>query len=792
MQALSEGTRLADRYTLVKSLGEGGMAELWLAHDDRAGATVTLKFLKSGLLDSAGQRELFHKEWQIASRLMHAHIARVFEYHDEARPFYAMQFIDGPTLGELAGERLANVLPPVGLLADALRYAHGKNIVHRDIKSDNVLIDQRGAPYLIDFGIAGAATGGSAINSSPQQKSGQRPQAADDIYALGVLLHEIVTGEPPPPEGPAHSLERPSGERVPDGISGLIEAMLAADPGKRPSADQVRQRLDSAGFAPGPAQLPSRLRSRDRGHSAADIEIQSVRRSTRPSAATPPPGGSAREHQGLSPRVVYGALAILLALLVGVTFLLPGAVEDNEGAGVRPETVADTEPPPTASSDEDRPLDDVVPESGLDGSDAGFSENLGQTSADAGVRAKILADEALGDLLSRLERLKYRGIERWGGQPYLDALDVYQEGDQAYVNKNYATAGDRYRQATDMLDPFFDRIEDEFRTAMAGAREAFENRNAIEAVRLFDLAVAITPGNEAAETGLARARSLADVLDLMRQGRQYLDDLELEAAKLAFEKALELDPLWEPAREALDAVAARITQQSFERRMTEGFSALASGDFETARAAFNAAKKIYPDSPEPVDGLLQVDQEIRLYRIRTMEREAAEQEANEEWESAVATYEALLEVDGDLAFAQAGLARSRQRAALHQRLQAYIDDPDSLSDPVNMQNATELMLSISRMPDVGPRLEDHKDVLARLLKRAATPLTVELVSDNQTEVSVYKVGKLGTFAKQELELRPGNYVAVGIRPGFRDVRREFRVAPEIDMEPVVVRCEEPI
>ena len=94
--------------------------------------------------------------------------------------------------------------------------------------------------------------------------------------------------------------------------------------------------------------------------------------------------------------------------------------------------------------------------------------------------------------------------------------------------------------------------------------------------------------------------------------------------------------------------------------------------------------------------------------------------------------------------------------------------------------------------DVGPRLAEQRDELSRLLKRAATPVEVELVSDNLTSVSIYKVGTLGTFATRRLELRPGTYVAVGARPGYRDVRLEFRVAPEIDMQPVVVRCEETI
>jgi hypothetical protein len=109
-----------------------------------------------------------------------------------------------------------------------------------------------------------------------------------------------------------------------------------------------------------------------------------------------------------------------------------------------------------------------------------------------------------------------------------------------------------------------------------------------------------------------------------------------------------------------------------------------------------------------------------------------------------------------------------------------------------MQNATRLLLDISRMPDQGPRVLDQKEELSRLLKRAATPLDVQLVSDGITDVSIYKIGKFGSFAMQQLTLRPGVYVAVGSRPGYRDVRLEFRVAPEIEMKPIIIQCEEQI
>lgn len=771
MQGLIEGARLADRYVLTKRLGAGGMAESWAAEDTKTSSVVALKFLNPELARDQQQRDLFRKEWQIASRMMHANIVRVFEFFDDdERPFFAMQFVDGDEFGVLANEPLDVALPPLGLLADALRYAHGKSVVHRDIKASNVLLNELGAPHLLDFGVAAARSGGSAVTASPQAQSGMPPQPADDIYALGVLAREIVYGQPPTGSAQAAPERRPNGEAVAPAVRELIDRMLAESPLDRPSAEGVADALSTAGYAAGVARRASRRRGPSGlvDEAIPATKIQPVKRAAA-AARTP---RSPAQSEGLSSRTVYIALGTLVAVLLGVVLLLPSWVRDDPSVADQEAQTADVLEADEAS---ERPADDPEPVSEADSR-----------------AAKLIADEALGDLLSQMERLKFRGVERWGGQPYLDAMEIYAEGDQAYVDRNYPVAGERYRTVLDRLQPLFSQIEPRFAQAMRDGEAAFEREDFVEAIRQYDLAVAITPNDDAAERGLERARNLEAVLDLMSQGDSYRDELALDAARLAYEKALELDGAWQPAQAALESVRAELKQLSFEMRMTEGFDALAAGDFASARAAFNAAKGIEPGSREPVDGLLQLDQEIRLTRIRTMEQGAKAEEDGEMWEEAVATYQSLLEVDPDLQFAQEGLARSTRRATLHRQLQEYIDEPDSLSDATTMQRATQALLNISRMDDVGPRLTDQKDQLSRLLKRAATPLTVQLVSDNATEVSVYRVGKLGMFASRELELRPGNYVAVGVRPGYRDVRLEFRVAPELDQQPIVVRCEEPI
>ena len=240
------------------------MSEVWLARDERADSHVALKFLKPELADNQPYREFFHNEWKIGSRLMHAHIGRVFEYYDEAEgPFYSLQYISGPDIGTLANQSPEDALPPFGLLADALRYAHGKDLVHRDIKASNILLDQRGVPHLIDFGVAAAVNsptvsgGGSPISASPDQRAGDPPKAADDIYSLGVLLHETLTGSPPEENVADTVIRRPDGEEIAAPIQELIRNMLSPDPMRRPTAESVKDQLAAAGALVGQSDRPA-------------------------------------------------------------------------------------------------------------------------------------------------------------------------------------------------------------------------------------------------------------------------------------------------------------------------------------------------------------------------------------------------------------------------------------------------------------------------------------------------------------------------------------------------------
>jgi len=818
MLELRQGTQLADRYTLVSRLGGDSQTHTWQAKDRLTGASVALK-ISSGDPQSTAR---LRAEWQASIRLMHAHIVRAFEFHAEPDvAFFSQQYIDGPDLSALSGLSVSEVLGPVGLLADALSYVHAKGIVHRDLKASNVLLDSNGVLYLSDFGVSCSTgqrgSGGSPIAQSPQSLAGEPASAADDIFALGSLIYELLSGRPPwsstdisaqiknrEPKTPRAA----DGSALPQPVVALLLQMLDKEPGNRPAASEVLERLMAAGFAPCAATVRGAAKPQ---HSEAPSEsVQSIRHVSRA------PGSVAidaeQDSSGLGRGAVLVAFAVLIAVLLAVFVVLPDRVAEKPVERTEADRVELEDESLSAVAAVDEVVDGRVgvyvdpevrrrikgdenlPTRKLDDDDdITFSENRADYSGlDEQGRARFSAESTLGELLSAFEILEARGVERWAAREYRSARDFYAEGDAAYLKKDFEYAEELYLGALSVLEPLYERIEPSFERAYANASVAFEVGDRLEALRQFELAVAITPSHAEAQAGYKRAKNLETVLRLVDQGLGYEKNLELEAAQRSFEKAAALDELWEPARAGVVRIQEIRTKMEFDTRMTEGIEQLAAEDYLSARAAFRVAQRLIPGSSEPQDGLLQVDQGLRLQQISTLEQEAEALRRDEHWDAVVKTYEDILKVDSTLTFASDGLSYGREMSALHARLDKLIAEPDSLSAPSVMQKATMLVVDVTTRPDVGARLAGQRDELSRLLKRAATPLTVRLISDNLTEVSIYKIGRLGSFMRKELSLRPGTYVAVGSRPGFRDVRLEFRVAPEIESEPVIIQCEERI
>jgi hypothetical protein len=238
-----------------------------------------------------------------------------------------------------------------------------------------------------------------------------------------------------------------------------------------------------------------------------------------------------------------------------------------------------------------------------------------------------------------------------------------------------------------------------------------------------------------------------------------------------------------PAPVAEDGLAAEITT---------GLAALDRRDFVAARDAFRRARALDPGSAAAADGLARAEQGLRLAALLDMRAQAAAEEAREAWREALRLYDEALKLEPSVEFALEGRPRAVRRAELDDRLEGYLGRPERLSSSEVHAEATVYLTMAAEIDSAGPRLTAQRDRLEELLAVYSVSVTLTLVSDAETEVLVYGVGRLGAFERRELELRPGVYTLVGSRDGFRDVRRELVIEPGKEPEPVTIRCTEPI
>ena len=301
---LTPGLVLGDRYRLEGRIASGGMADVWAAHDQVLQRMVALKVMRP----DPGHEELFalrfRDEALNSAGLIHTNIATLFDYgEDQGLAFLVMELVDGKPLSQLIRERgplpSDQVRSVLGQCALALGVAHQANLVHRDVKPPNILVREDGLVKLTDFGIARAADSsghtragdllGTPAYVSPEQALGRPATGASDLYALGVVGHEMLCGakpfEKPTPIATAmshiHEPPPPLPHDTPEALAGVIEDLLAKDPADRPeNARAVAIRLgladhETMGLALGLAQAVY-------GESALDDEDLGLVRSPLP------------------------------------------------------------------------------------------------------------------------------------------------------------------------------------------------------------------------------------------------------------------------------------------------------------------------------------------------------------------------------------------------------------------------------------------------------------------------------------------------------------------------------
>ena len=400
------------------------------------------------------------------------------------------------------------------------------------------------------------------------------------------------------------------------------------------------------------------------------------------------------------------------------------------------------------------------------------------------------AQDVLAELLVNQAELDELSVESWGQQEYDASLEQASIGDEYYRAQDFILARQSYEAGRDGLRAIIESIPSVAEQKLIEAERALMAANSALALENYRLVLLLDPENDAAKIGEQRSLSLDDVGVLLSEAEEFFEDGELQLALANYNEILTLDSYNEIAAEKVNEVSRLITENEFAQVMSIGYGLLQQGEPEQAIAEFQRASRLGIKQDEAQAAIIQSENEIANTEINRLRELIATAEQNEQWQEAVDQYDNVLTIDGNLLFAIEGRDYANKRAGLDRLLEAGIANPERLSEEA-VFNDTRGWYGVGReIPNPGPRLLGQLDELQGYLENSQVPINITLTSDGLTDVTLLRIENLGMFEQTSLSLKPGRYVAVGKRSGYREVREEFTVGFGQTPDSVIVQCDE--
>ena len=479
------------------------------------------------------------------------------------------------------------------------------------------------------------------------------------------------------------------------------------------------------------------------------------------------------------------SLSILLVLAIIVIFLLPKAVQED---------ISNTHPSNESLVEKDivekvEPLEQVPEQISTETEELNAA---GIISSKEQELAKAQVEELIASLIKLEKNLESHAVNKWAAEDFMQAQEQGRIGDEFFRRKDYASAIEPFENAIAQFQVLEQRIQPTLERAIERGEQALIQGDEVTATQQFELAKSIEKDNVRAINGLQRASTIKELFAILRRASSFESHGQLQQAKTTYQEAAALDPLSNEAKSSLARVESKLNDQAFEQTIATAYRALQNSQYSDARAAFNSAKTLKPNSDEPTIGLNKVAEAIRQEKISNLLFEANHFAELQQWQQSAESYEKVLELDSRNQAAQQGLQASFAKAKALADIKIALDSADQLYKDDVLEQAEDILLRIEDLESPGSVIQQQFEQLRQLVQVASTPVAVTLESDSSTQVTVFKVARLGAFDRHQLQLRPGPYTIVGTRNGYRDVRITIQVSPENQDSIISVRCEEAI
>jgi len=416
-------------------------------------------------------------------------------------------------------------------------------------------------------------------------------------------------------------------------------------------------------------------------------------------------------------------------------------------------------------------------------------------------RDRQLAQTVVAEIAVADAALQPRQPERWAAADYRRYRNQLMLADNHHAASDFSAALAGYRAALETLNGLAAQRPTELGEQLAAAQNHYRTFAAgplEQSLAIAALLLAEEPSQQAEQ--LAELRRLQPLLAVTEQAvasvGRLLERGQLDAAEQALQAAQrDVDRDHPALRQTAEQLARQLAARNHQQALDNGYAAIARGALEQAEQAFNTAQALAIDGDAATDGLAMVANQRRQRTIDALLAEAEHYERAERWAQAVATYQQLQRSAPGLLEAQARLLSSGARAEFDQQWQQLVAAPLQLGRGEPRRSAEQWLTDAGALAAAGPRLTEQAERLTALLESAAQARPVTLLSDGETDVTLFRVAKLGRFDRQQLDLLPGHYTALGSCRGRRDNQVSFEVALEPAIQAplqVEVVCGQPL
>ncbi len=405
--------------------------------------------------------------------------------------------------------------------------------------------------------------------------------------------------------------------------------------------------------------------------------------------------------------------------------------------------------------------------------------------------AREKAQEALAQFVEKQIFLENNmQVATWGAEELAAAMALAQSGDAEFQAERFDLSLQAYQDAVASLDDIIDQGNTLFEQHLASAEQYIAARSADAAVEACQQALIIKPEDPRAQALLQRAQLLPEIIGKLRTAKNHELGGRYQKALEVYAEIQQLDGQTTGLADLIASAAAAQAGDDLTGHISRGFAALERNQFEQARQAFKRALALDPGNDIAQAGLQQVAKENDLAVIRGYRKQAEQAITDEQWQSAIDTYQAVLKLDGNIQFALNGVKSARAHLRAQRLLEKISSEPQKLSSEKLYLDAKVILEDARELEYAGAQMIALVEEVTRLLEVYRDPVDVVLLSDNATNIVMSNVGQLGFFERKTLTLRPGQYTIRGSQAGCRDIYMSVEVLPGFG--PLDLSCPEPI